>query len=74
MHMAPRAAAWVAWAVWTCNTPGAGYSVKRERASARSFFCARNSPADTEFTHGFAIIGADTVQSVKQQSGWFHGG
>jgi hypothetical protein len=20
MHMAPRAAAWVAWAAWTCNT------------------------------------------------------
>jgi hypothetical protein len=24
MHMAPRAAAWVAWAVWTCNTPQQG--------------------------------------------------
>jgi hypothetical protein len=24
MHMAHRAAAWVAWAVWTCNTPQQG--------------------------------------------------
>ena len=49
MHMAPRAAAWVAWAVWTCNNlleagAGAGLgsapavTVKRERASVRSLF------------------------------------
>jgi hypothetical protein len=43
MHMAPRAAAWVAWVEWTCNTgrgrppPKAG-DVEKERASARSFF------------------------------------
>jgi hypothetical protein len=30
MHMAPRAAAWVAWVVWTCNTGRkAGDSQKR---------------------------------------------
>jgi hypothetical protein len=28
MHMAPRAAAWVAWAVWTCNTRFAGASLR----------------------------------------------
>ena len=45
MHMARRAAAWVAWAAWTCNTRRCGRSLhwlvavlKRERASARSFF------------------------------------
>ena len=37
MHMARRAAA---WAAWTCNTGFTGYS-QRERASARSFLCAR---------------------------------
>ena len=44
-HGAP-AAAWAAWAEWTCNTAVAGtlqvpVTVKRERASARSFLCAR---------------------------------
>jgi hypothetical protein len=45
MHMARRAAEWVAWAEWTCNMPlqakpaSAGYS-QRERASARFLFCA----------------------------------
>ncbi|MEA3160801.1 MAG: hypothetical protein QOD95_2349 [Gammaproteobacteria bacterium] len=38
MHMAPRAAAWVAWAVWTCNTGNQLVTVKRERTSVRSFF------------------------------------
>ena len=42
MHMAPRAAAWVAWAEWTCNTPE-GYSVKKERASSPLFFLGRES-------------------------------
>ncbi len=37
MHMVPRAAAWVAWAVWTCNTPSKGMQSK-ERTSVRSFF------------------------------------
>jgi hypothetical protein len=36
MHMAPRAAAWVAWAVWTCNTRFAG-------ASLRSGYCLEES-------------------------------
>src|SRR6266481_4711473 len=40
MHMAPRAAAWVAWAVWTCNTGNLLVTVKRERTSVRSFFGA----------------------------------
>jgi len=45
MHMAPRAAAWVAWAVWTCNSLVAGprlaafvLSKRKERTSVRSFF------------------------------------
>ena len=29
MRMAPRAAAWVAWAVWTCNTLQPGMQSKR---------------------------------------------
>jgi hypothetical protein len=33
------AAAWVAWAVWTCNNPQRVIWFERERASARSFFC-----------------------------------
>jgi hypothetical protein len=43
MRMARRV---VAWAVWTCNTCVAGQSpapfgyTQKERASARSFFCA----------------------------------
>jgi hypothetical protein len=38
MHMAPRAAAWVAWAVWTCNTGRKLVTVKRERTSSPLFF------------------------------------
>src|SRR5579863_2538153 len=40
MRMAPRAAAWVAWAVWTCNTPHQGIRSKRADLRIRSFFCA----------------------------------
>jgi hypothetical protein len=41
MHMAPRAAAWVAWVEWTCNTGRkAGDSQKRAGYEVRSFFCA----------------------------------
>jgi hypothetical protein len=29
MHMAARAAAWVAWAEWTCNTPQRVFGQKR---------------------------------------------
>jgi len=45
MHMAPRAAAWVAWAVWTCNTPHCGAHLQwsgdsRKRAGfGPLFFC-----------------------------------
>jgi hypothetical protein len=42
MRTAAAAAAWVEWAVWTCNTGNQLVTVKRERASVRSFFwCAR---------------------------------
>jgi hypothetical protein len=37
MHMAPRAAAWVAWAVWTCNTPHR-VTVEESGLLARFFF------------------------------------
>ena len=39
MHMARRVAAWVAWAVWTCNTGIAGCSQKRA-GFGPLFFCA----------------------------------
>jgi hypothetical protein len=38
MRMAPRAAAWVAWAVWTCNTPQPGMQSKRA-GFGPLFFC-----------------------------------
>jgi hypothetical protein len=38
MHMAPRAVAWVAWAVWTCNTPLKGYAVKKRAGFGPLFF------------------------------------
>jgi hypothetical protein len=39
MHMAPRAAAWVAWAVWTCSTGRkAGDSQKRADFESALFF------------------------------------
>jgi hypothetical protein len=37
MHMAPRAAAWVAWAVWTCNT-GRPVSVLKRAGFGPLFF------------------------------------
>jgi hypothetical protein len=37
MHMAPRAAAWVAWVVWTCNTPHR-VTVEESGPLARFFF------------------------------------
>jgi hypothetical protein len=38
MRMAPRAAAWVAWAVWTCNTPQPGMQSKRAGFGPLFFF------------------------------------
>src|ERR1700722_2744709 len=35
---AAAVAAWVEWVVWTCNTGNQLVTVKRERASVRSFF------------------------------------
>ena len=32
--------AWAEWVVWTCNTGNLLVTVKRERTSVRSFFCA----------------------------------
>jgi hypothetical protein len=40
MHMAHRAAAWVAWAVWTCNTPQQGIWSKESGLRPALFFCA----------------------------------
>jgi hypothetical protein len=40
MHMAPRAAAWVAWAVWTCNTPQQGIRSKESGLRPALFFDA----------------------------------
>ena len=74
MHMAPRAAAWVAWAVWTCNTPQQGIRSKESGLRSALFLRAEFARGRGKITHGFAIIGADTGLSVKQQSGWFHGG
>src|SRR6266403_4840428 len=67
MHMARRAAAWAAWAEWTCNTgrgrppPKAG-DVERERASARSFFVGASRPQVLDLEKGkFEGIGIDDV-------------
>jgi hypothetical protein len=38
MHMAPRVAAWVAWAVWTCNTPQQGIRSKESGLRSALFF------------------------------------
>jgi hypothetical protein len=57
MHMAPRAAAWVAWVVWTCNNPLQGYAVERERTSVRSFFWVR--PAGRTFLEVKVLYTAD---------------
>jgi hypothetical protein len=38
MHMAPRAAAWVAWAEWTCNTPQRVFGQKRAGFEPALFF------------------------------------
>jgi hypothetical protein len=40
MHMAPRAAAWVAWAAWTCNYPSSGMSCRENGPSGPFFFGA----------------------------------
>src|ERR1700722_21032591 len=40
MHMAPRAAAWVAWAVWTCNTLQQGIWSKKSGLRPALFFWA----------------------------------
>jgi hypothetical protein len=39
MHMAPRAAAWVAWAVWTCNIPHGIFGQKRADFGPLFFLC-----------------------------------
>ena len=41
MHMAARAAAWVAWAVWTCNTPHQGIRSKESGLRSALFLRAR---------------------------------
>jgi hypothetical protein len=38
MHMAHRAAAWVAWAVWTCNIPQRGIRSKESGLRPALFF------------------------------------
>src|SRR6266436_349531 len=41
MHMAPRAVAWVAWAVWTCNTYSRRFTVNKRAGFGPLFFwCA----------------------------------
>src|ERR1019366_5354500 len=55
MHMAPRAAAWVAWVVWTCNTPE-GYSVKKRAGFSPLFFLSvlqRTAHTRAEESTGF---------------------
>ena len=48
MHMAPRAAAWVAWVVWTCNTgQKAGDSQKRADFKSALFFAYRGADVDS---------------------------
>jgi hypothetical protein len=40
MHMAHRAVAWVAWAVWTCNIPQRGIWSKESGLRPALFLCA----------------------------------
>ena len=58
MHMAPRAAAWVAWVEWTCNTPHR-VTVEKSGLLARFFF-------------GMCVSGTrfDVRQMVVQR--WLH--
>jgi hypothetical protein len=57
MHMAPRAAAWVAWAVWTCNTPQKVFGQKRAGFGPLFFL-------SLEFVRGLAMVGVDSVHGV----------
>ena len=41
MRMAPRAAAWVAWAEWTCNTPHRVFGQKGRVFGSALFFGLR---------------------------------
>ena len=60
MHTAPRAAAWVAWAVWTCNTPHQGiWSKESGLRSALFFWVVR-----PKFVHAFVTVDVDTVRSA----------
>jgi hypothetical protein len=45
MHMAPQAAAWVAWAVWTCNTYTRRFTVIKRAGFGPLFFCALKAGA-----------------------------
>src|SRR6202051_2166259 len=45
MHMAAVAAAWVAWAVWTCNIPHQGIRSKESGLRSALFFVRPAPPA-----------------------------
>jgi hypothetical protein len=45
---AAAVAAWAEWVVWTCNTGNPLVTVKRERASARSFFGVLDAKLSSE--------------------------
>jgi hypothetical protein len=47
MHMAHRAAAWVAWAVWTCNTPQQGIRSKESGLRPALFLCVPYSTRES---------------------------
>jgi hypothetical protein len=47
MHMAPRVAAWVAWAVWTSNTPQQGIRSKESGIRSALFFGVRGAQPES---------------------------
>src|ERR1700722_15839056 len=72
MHMARRAAAWVAWAAWICNCAAA------DRVSAAADCSQKRAGFGPLFFLSLlrpqvAIIGLDTVGS-RNSTRWLHGG
>src|SRR5580698_6604043 len=60
MHMAPRAAAWVAWAVWTCNSTRRGF-----RAAAAGYGQKRAGFGPLFFLGGVRVrVGADEHREI----------
>jgi hypothetical protein len=64
MRTPAAVAAWAEWVVWTCNTGNLLVTVKRERASARSFFLAAHAPADE---NRFLELGQRLIRILRSE-------